>query len=206
MSHPAARLLITGSVVTSVLALILVGVRITPVVRAADPMASTVPSSVPTPTGMVSPSVAGGITIEGAWARVTLDIAVPAAAYLTLTNHTRTDDALVGVTSPAAATVETHETTVGDSGMMGMQHVDRIPVPAASSVALRPGSYHLMLMGLVAPLVEGSAIELTLTFEHAPGVTISVPVASGPGVPMPSMGLPMPSMTAPGTMAPVPSA
>ena len=41
---------------------------------------------------------------------------------------------------------------------------------------MKPGGYHIMLMGLDAPLKEGDEIELTLTFEKAGDVKVKVPV------------------------------
>jgi copper(I)-binding protein len=94
-------------------------------------------------------------------------------------------DALVGASSPAATTAEVHETVAmgtpapgasGDAGMMGMQPVKRLEIPAGGSVELKSGSYHVMLIGLKKDLKAGDTIEITLTFEKAGKVTVSVPV------------------------------
>jgi copper(I)-binding protein len=52
-------------------------------------------------------------------------------------------------------------------GMMTMQPVDRIEVPAGETVSLEPGGYHIMLLALADPLEVGATVELTLTFEVA---------------------------------------
>ena len=117
------------------------------------------------------------------------------AAYLVLRNSGVSDDALVAVTSPAAAAVELHETVADpSSGMMGMQPVASIPVPAGGTTELKQGGYHMMLIDLVAPLVEGTTIELTLTFQG--GTVLTVPAEVRSGMPMGSampMGSSMPT-------------
>jgi copper(I)-binding protein len=129
-------------------------------------------------TGGSSPS-AGSIRVEDAWARPSMGMERAAAAYLVLVNETGQADALVSADSPAAATVELHETTAGASGMMAMHPVDRIDLPADGRVALEPGGLHVMLIDLVAELAVGDTIELTLTFEHAAPVTVSATVREG---------------------------
>jgi periplasmic copper chaperone A len=124
-------------------------------------------------------SAAGTLTVEGAWARPSTGADRADAAYLVIRNASTVDDALVGASSPAATTVEVHETTAGDSGMMAMHPVDRIPIPAGGSVELKPGGYHIMLIGLTAPLEVGAKIDITLTFATAPPITVQAEVKQG---------------------------
>ncbi len=53
---------------------------------------------------------------------------------------------------------------------------DGIPVPAGQTVILERGGMHVMLMGLAAPLVDGGAVPLTLVFETAGEIPVTVPV------------------------------
>ena len=78
------------------------------------------------------------------------------AVYLVLDNQTGTDDALVSVTSPAG-TAEIHETVAQHDGMMGMHPVSRLEIASGSTVELKPGSYHIMLIDLAALLGPGAA-------------------------------------------------
>ena len=64
----------------------------------------------------------------------------------------------------------------GMSGVMTMKRVDAIPVPAGGEVTLKPGSYHVMLIGLKKPLKTGDAVELHLRFERAGKLDVSAPV------------------------------
>jgi copper(I)-binding protein len=127
-------------------------------------------------------SPSAGITVTDAWARAASATAAAGAAYATITNGGRAADALVGASSPAAASVEIHETmemgSPGASGgeMMGMQPVARVEIPAGGSIQLMPGGYHLMLIGLVKDLSVGDTIDLTLKFENAGEIIVKAQV------------------------------
>ena len=122
------------------------------------------------------------ITVTDAWARSTSATAGTSAAYATITNAGTAADALVGASSPVAASAEVHQTTAVGSpsassgGMMGMLPVARVEIPAGGSLQLQPGSYHVMLVGLTKDLVIGQTIELTLTFEKAGPITVMAQV------------------------------
>ena len=122
------------------------------------------------------------VSVTDAWARSSSAMASAAAAYATITNAGPTADALVGASSPAAAAVEVHETVAmgspaaSGSGMMGMRPVARVEIPAGGSLQLKPGSYHVMLIGLAHDLAVGDTIDLTLTFEKAGQITVKAQV------------------------------
>jgi len=118
----------------------------------------------------------GKMTVSGAWARTSTGMAMAGAAYLTIANGTSQADALLKVSTPAAATPELHETKAGASGMMAMHPVDRISIPAGGTVTLEPGGFHIMLIGLTGELKAGTTIVLTLTFEKAGEVTVTAEV------------------------------
>jgi hypothetical protein len=118
------------------------------------------------------------MSISGAWARPAA-AGGQSAAYLTMTNTSGTMDALLSATSPAAGKVELHETSIDGSGMTGMHPVARVDVPAGQAVELKPGSYHLMLMGLTGELAVGKTIELDLVFEKAGKVVVQAEIRQG---------------------------
>lgn len=150
-----------------------------------------------------SPAVSGHLTVERAWARVSPMVERAGAAYMVIRSQATTDDALIGVTSPAAAVVELHRTEADASGMMTMRPVPEILVPAAGSVELAPGGYHLMLIDLVEPLVDGATVELVLTFRSGVVVTVQAVVATG--MPMASPGMMSPPSGHPGSSVPASS-
>lgn len=114
----------------------------------------------------------------------------PAAAgqtgvgYVTLVNHGKAADALVGADSPDAAKVEMHASSMA-GGVMKMTPEARTPIPAGGQVSFAPGGRHLMLVGLKRPLKIGDKVPATLKF--ASGATLKVdfvvqaqaPAASG---------------------------
>ena len=125
----------------------------------------------------------GDLTIEHAWSKATIGADRPAVFYVEISNKGTTDDALVGIATPAAGMPMLHETVVKD-GVASMPHAMSIPVPAGQAVQLAPGGYHGMLMGLTAALKVGDSFPMTLTFEKAGEITINVDVlplrAEGP--------------------------
>jgi hypothetical protein len=124
-------------------------------------------------------SAAGTMKVTDAWARTSMGMDRAGAAYLVIRNDTGKDDALIGVTSPAAATAELHETTTGSDGMTGMSPVSEIPVVAGGSATLEPGGFHIMLIDLAAPLTVGATIDLTLTFREAGEIKVTAEVKEG---------------------------
>jgi hypothetical protein len=119
----------------------------------------------------------GDLTIEHAWSKATIGAERPAVFYVEITNNGSADDALISITTPAADTPMLHETVVTD-GIASMPHAMSIPVPAGETVALSPGGYHGMLMGLATVLKEGDRFPVTLTFENVGDVTVDVDVLS----------------------------
>ena len=65
-----------------------------------------------------------------------------------------------------------------------MPHVMSVKVPAGGTIALEPGGYHAMLMGLTQKLEKGATFPVTLTFQKAGAVTVDVEIlglgAKGP--------------------------
>ncbi len=127
----------------------------------------------------------GALTVGAPWARASAGAARAGAAYLRIANAGAKDDRLIGVSAPVADRVELHTHTISD-GVMRMRRVDAVPVPGGGSAELKPGGYHVMLIGLRAPLKEGETFPLTLTFDKAGTITVPVTVGSiaarGPGM------------------------
>ena len=58
-------------------------------------------------------------------------------------------------------------------GVMKMRPLDKgIEIPAGGKLELKPGSYHVMFIGLKKPLVKGDVIKGSLTFEKAGKVAV----------------------------------
>ena len=106
------------------------------------------------------------IVAEHAWARATPKLATNAAAYITLSNHGKTDDRLLMAASPAAASIQFHAES-GEAGVMKMTQLSTVALPAGGTVVFSPGGLHMMMVGLDKQLKDGETVPLILTFEKA---------------------------------------
>ena len=119
---------------------------------------------------------AAEIHINNPYARATMPMQPAAGAYITIENTGKTADKLLALTSPAAKNVELHTMSM-DGNVMKMRAVPQLELKPADKIVMQPGSgYHIMLTGLVQPLKAGDKFPLTLTFEKAGKVAISVRV------------------------------
>jgi copper(I)-binding protein len=135
---------------------------------------------------------APGVRAEGGWVRQSAMGQTLGAVYVQLASAV--DDRLVAVSVPTgvAAEAQIHEVVpveVAESGemsasatgempeMMMRELEDGLPLPAGETVMLQPGGYHIMLIDLAAPLEIGQEIDVTLEFEQADPITITVEVA-----------------------------
>lgn len=97
------------------------------------------------------------------------------AVYMVIRNLGHTPDYLVEVVTDVANRVEIHQTvTSGD--VMQMQPINRLEIPAQSTVRLAPGGYHIMLIGLNRTLNPGDSIRLKLRFEQSGEIEITAAV------------------------------
>ena len=115
------------------------------------------------------------MSVQKPFARATTALAKTGAAYATLVNTGKTDDRLLGGSTPVAASFELH-TTLMDSGVMRMRPLKDVAVPAGKSVSFSPGGMHFMLMGLKQPLKAGDTFPATLRFERAGAVNVTFKV------------------------------
>ena len=117
----------------------------------------------------------GGITVSDAWARSSPMMERAGAAYLAIQNNGAAEDKLLSVESDVARTIELHETKES-GGMMEMSPVPNIPVSAKGRTELKPGGFHVMLIGLNRELKAGDKVQLTLNFEKAGKVPVTAEV------------------------------
>ena len=118
-----------------------------------------------------------GIDIEAHdyWARTALKDG-NSAAYMLLHNHTANDNAVVGVSSDVATATEIHLSQITADGTMEMIKQESVVLPADGEVEFKPGSYHVMLIGLKQDLKAGDEFTLTLHFKNHDDITLTVPV------------------------------
>jgi len=128
---------------------------------------------------------AGDLVITQAWSRATPGGAKTGGGYLTIENNGSSPDRLIGGSADIAAKVEMHEMSM-KNGVMTMRPLDKgLTIEPGKTVKLAPGGYHLMMMDLKGPLKQGDKVPVTLEFEKAGKVQVSLDVqgvgAQGPG-------------------------
>jgi len=117
-----------------------------------------------------------GLVIGHPWTRATPPGATVGVGYLTITNNGKEPDKLVGGTFEGAAQVEVHEMKMDGEKMLMRRLADGLVVKPGETVKFNPGSYHLMFVGLKAPIAKGANVKGALSFEKAGSIDISYKV------------------------------
>jgi copper(I)-binding protein len=120
---------------------------------------------------MATSAVAQVAVVVDPWARATVQGQKATGAFMKITS--KEGAKLVGASSPAAGVTEIHEMKM-EKDVMKMAAVPALDIPAGKSVELKPGSYHVMLMDLKAPVEKGAKVPLTLRFQDAKGAKFQV--------------------------------
>jgi copper(I)-binding protein len=138
------------------------------------------------------------IAVEGVWARPVMTMAAspegratptggamatPAtgmagptsAVFMVIRNEGRDPDRLVAAATEVAQVVELHQTKM-EGGVMRMNQVPAIEVPAGGRVELKPGDYHVMLIGVRRELKLGDRFPVRLQFEKSGSLTVEAEV------------------------------
>ena len=127
---------------------------------------------------------AGDLIISQAWSRATPGGAKVAGGYLTIENKGSAPDKLVAASAEIAGKAEVHEMAM-DNGVMKMRPLERgLVIEPGKTVKLAPGGNHLMFQDLKGPFKEGEKVPVTLEFEKAGKVAVTLDVqgvgAKGP--------------------------
>ena len=121
----------------------------------------------------------GPLKIDQLWARPTVAGMSAGGGFLSVQNSGSKADRLLGGSSPAAAAVEVHEMRM-EGDVMRMREIKALELPAGKRVTLAPGGFHLMLVGLKAPLKVGDKVPVKLRFETAGEIDVVLQVANKP--------------------------
>lgn len=117
------------------------------------------------------------VAVSNAWVRATVPGQQATGMFGTFT--AQQDSTLVSASSPVASAVEVHEMKM-EGDVMKMRAIPALTLPAGQAVALKPGSYHVMLLGLKKPLPDGGSVPIKLVVEDAQKkqttIDIKVPV------------------------------
>ena len=123
--------------------------------------------------GCVCLNATAEVTVKNAWVRGTVPAQTATGAFMTITSSEEAK--LVGASSRIATSSEIHQSMM-HGGVNHMHGVDEVTLPAGKAVELKPGGYHLMLMGLAKPVAEGQKVPITLTVQDAKGKKSTVEV------------------------------
>jgi copper(I)-binding protein len=128
---------------------------------------------------------AGALQIAHPWMRATPKGATVAGGYMAITNKGAAPDRLLGGSTPVADRFEVHKMEM-DQGVAKMRPVEGgLEIKPGETVELKPGSFHIMLMGLKQALEQGQRLKGTLQFERAGEVEIEYDI-EGLGAPGPT--------------------
>lgn len=120
-----------------------------------------------------------GMMVHNAWIRPSAQ-GTTTAMFGMIMNHTDINDTLIAVTSDLAQLTEFHETYKKEGDVMGMRHIEAQSVDANSSLMLKPGSFHVMLIKLNQDLKTGDKKEITFHFKHAGDIKVEAEVKDMP--------------------------
>lgn len=125
--------------------------------------------------GWMTGVASAGVILEKAWVRQPPPVADTAAGYMTLRNDGGRPVEIVSIDSDVSAAAEIHTMRM-QGGMMHMQHLPKVTIPARGTLELSPGGMHLMLTGLKHPLRDGQTVHITLHFADGGQLKIQAPV------------------------------
>jgi periplasmic copper chaperone A len=126
---------------------------------------------------------AGSLQIQHPWSRATPKGATVAGGYMKIVNTGSTPDRLIGGSTVAAPKFEIHEMSM-QGGVMKMRMLPKgLEIKPGQTVELKPGGYHLMFVGISAPLQQGKPVKGTLEFEKAGKIEVEYAVEAIGGAP-----------------------
>jgi copper(I)-binding protein len=119
------------------------------------------------------------IVLSNAWSRPAVDTGV---VYVTIANRGAASDRLDGARTPVARALEVHKSIATSAtmngmkmtGVMSMEPVSSVTIPAHGSLTFSPGGYHLMAIGLRSDLHPNERFTVQLHFAKAGWKAVSV--------------------------------
>ena len=115
------------------------------------------------------------VEIDGAYAKASIPNVPNSAAFFVIKNNSDKDIAITSANSDIAEKNELH-THIKENQMLKMMKIEKLVVPAKSSLELKSGGDHVMLIGLKKELKAGDEISLELSFSDGDKKSIKVPV------------------------------
>lgn len=104
------------------------------------------------------------ISVHDPYVRLAPPNAPATGAFMVIRNGGSLDVKLVKADNPLSRVTELHN-HVNEGGVMKMRPVPNVDIKAGGEAVLKPGSLHVMLIDLKAPMKEGDVVPITLTFD-----------------------------------------
>lgn len=117
----------------------------------------------------------GDIVVHAPWIEEGPPNALVFAGYADIESISESPQRLVAVKSPMVEEIMIHMTEV-KNGVASMHHLDGLDLPGKGHVVLKPGGYHLMLMGVHNSLGAGSQVPLEFEFADGRRITVNAEV------------------------------
>lgn len=118
------------------------------------------------------------LSVNDAWIRPAVVGGSPSAAYMIIENSGDSEDRLLNITADFSDMLEVHETQIIDDIAHMVPQENGVEIPPNSTVELRQGSLHVMIMQVNQDLVAGEEVELILQFEQAGEIIVPASVSS----------------------------
>ena len=126
---------------------------------------------------------ADNVVVQDPYVRLAPPSAPATGAFMVLRNTGSKDVKVVKADNPVSKVTELH-THINDNGVMKMRPVPGIEIKAGGEAVLKPGSLHVMLIDLKAPMKEGEVVPITLTFEDGSTKLVDAKVVRPTPAPM----------------------
>lgn len=119
-----------------------------------------------------------GIVVEDVWGRPSPNSASNAAFYMAVKNSGQARDTLLTATVDVCGATELHMTAIDDAGVMSMQQVQQIDIPAGQTTALEPGGLHIMCIDRQVDFAPGDNVPISLSFSQAGQIAVEAEIRS----------------------------
>ncbi len=117
-----------------------------------------------------------GLVVEEVWGRPSPMSASNAAFYMEIRNTDQEQDVLMEASVDICGATELHMSSIDGDGVMNMQHVRQIDIPAGGTTALEPGGLHVMCIDRQADLNPGDRVPISLSFKQAGEVVVEAEI------------------------------
>ena len=127
-------------------------------------------------TALLLPSCgsSGELTVSDVWSRPVPPVSPASAVFLEISNGLDTTVTLTGASSDSCDSMELHQTTMDDAGVMTMRPLEAgLRLEPDTTGLLAPGAIHLMCM---QPKVFEGTFDLELILDGADPITVAATI------------------------------